>query len=126
MNSPDANELLAIAIETLLSRVLPVVPKEREYDVRMIARAMAISQRELSKGSRIEETVYGVFSELVKGEHGSSEPADPRKLVAGDIREGRYDEGAKQAVLQRALRQVTSGQLELSNPKLLGDWKGAV
>ena len=75
MNSPDAHELLTVANETLLSRVLPAVPKELEYEVRMIARAMSISARELRQGHRIEEAgrkalagVLGSGSDVLSGD----------------------------------------------------------
>lgn len=125
MNSPDANELLTVASETLLSRVLPAVPKDLEYDVRMIARAMAISAREFSKGRSIEEAEYDVLSGLVDSKHGRSDSADMRQSLSQAIRSGLYDEhGPNRNALLEALRAITTGQLELDNPRLVARKKG--
>lgn len=119
MNSPDAHELLTVASETLLSRVLPAVPKDLEYDVRMIARAMAISAREFRNGRSIEETEYNVLSGLIDS-NGHLNSADMRKSVSQAIRSGLYDErGPDRNALLEALRHITTGQLELSNPRLV-------
>ncbi|MDF0750100.1 DUF6285 domain-containing protein [Marinobacter sp. 71-i] len=125
MNSPDANELLTVASETLLSRILPAVPKDLEYDVRMIARAMAISSRECGKGRSIEEAEYDVLSGLVNRKHGCLDAAEMRKSLSQAIRSGLYDEhGPNRNALLEALRAITKGELELCNPKLVDCKKG--
>ena len=48
MNRPDACELLEVARETLLKDVLPSVPENLRYEVRMIARGTATSRPRIS------------------------------------------------------------------------------
>lgn len=124
MNSPDAFELLTIASETLLSRVLPAVSQDLEYDVRMIAKAMSVSAQELRKGEEIAEAEYQLLSTLIDSNHELSSSEDLRKTVSQQIRTGFYDaSGSGRCVLLKALRAITIGQLELSNPKLVDPMK---
>lgn len=124
MNSPDAFELLTIASETLLSRILPAVSQDLEYDVRMIAKAMSVSAQELRKGEEIAEAEYQLLSTLIDSNHELSSSEDLRKTVSQQIRTGFYDaSGSGQVVLLKALRAITIGQLELSNPKLVDPMK---
>lgn len=126
MNSPDAHELLTVANETLLSRVLPAVPKELEYEVRMIARAMSISARELRQEHRIEEAGRKALAGVLGSGSGALSGDAQRLQLSQQIRRGDYDQpGADQDAMISALRQTNIGQLQLSNPRLVGSLKGS-
>lgn len=90
MNSPDGNKLLMVASRTLFPRVLPAMPNDLEYNVRMIARAMAISARELWKGGSIEKAEYNIFWGLIDSKHGHLGPANLRRSVSQAIRSSLY------------------------------------
>jgi hypothetical protein len=45
---PDARELLNIARDTFLQRLLPLIPDSARYDALMVANALGIASRELA------------------------------------------------------------------------------
>jgi hypothetical protein len=99
---PDARELLGVARAVLIDTVLPAVPQAMHYQVRMIASAMAMAERELSVGL----------------------PQDPQSskgaTLDARIRGGEFDApGAKRDALERKLQEWVAARLAISNPKML-------
>lgn len=126
---PSAREILAEAQRVLASRLLPRLPEEAHYEARMVARAMAIAERELAGGDAVlrEElvaaaTLYGE-DELVEGDHAALairlEELNAR--LCTDIREGRFDAPERAQLLLMQLRRSTLARLRLSNPKAMSD-----
>lgn len=101
MDRPDAATLLAVARETMVERLLPVLPPERRMDGLMIANALGIALRELALGEPPPDA------------------AAERQLVA-DIRAGRYDTpGPERDALAAELRRRVTLRVAISNPKAL-------
>jgi hypothetical protein len=99
---PDARELLSVARTALIDAVLPTVPEAARYEVRMIASAMAMAERELGAGV----------------------PQDPQSSngAALDIRirAGEFDApGPKRDAVERRLREWVAARLAINNPKML-------
>lgn len=99
---PDALALLSVARATLIDDVLPTVPEAARYQVRMIANAMAMAERELAAGV----------------------PQDPklRDGAALDplIRAGEFDApGPERDARARELREWVTARLAINNPKML-------
>lgn len=124
-NRPNAQELLAIARDTLIAEVLPALPEKLRYSGLMIANAIAIARREIETGeapARAELTrLCTLFAEppreLAEAALHRAVESYNRRLATG-IRGGRFDE-EERPVLVEHLRQTTAEKLAVSNPKAL-------
>ncbi len=117
-DGPNGAVLLAIARACLLDEVLPSVPPERIYAVRMIANAMAIAARELAAADESEaerERIAALYRRA-----GHAEPAgtiaEIERRLAQDIRAGRFD--GEEKALVALLEWQVDRRLALANPKL--------
>lgn len=119
----DACELLNVARQTLLEKLLPVLPADLRYEALMIANAMAIARREYQLAAQAEHVEMDALQCLSISQAGIPENLDAaRRQVAGAIRAGHYDTaGPNQNELLRTLERVTLGRLAISNPKVLGN-----
>ncbi|MDH0645323.1 DUF6285 domain-containing protein [Pseudomonas sp. GD03858] len=116
-------DLLSTARSVLIDEVLPELKGARLYECRMIARAMAIVERELEQGPALASIEANALAQIM-ARHGLAEitPAHARSLLASFIRKGVFDE-ADNAQLQMldALQRITQARLAISNPKVLRD-----
>jgi hypothetical protein len=122
---PNAIQLLAIARATLLDKLFTQLPEELRYEALMIANAMAIAIREQANG---ETAARGELARLralfVDPEQplASAAPeaalSDYRRRLATDIRNGRFDGAAREALLAH-LAQTAAEAVAISNPKAL-------
>ncbi len=125
---PDALELLEVARETLLQRVLPELEGDARYQALMIANAMAIAIRELTPGAVELEAELERLRGLYEGE-GQSGLSGPGALefleeqLAKDLRAGELD-GGPQLGVRRLLRARTEARVRVSNPKRLDRERG--
>lgn len=94
---PDGHELLAVARELVLQRLLPALPEAMRYEALMVANAIAIAARELvgHPGTDLRTDEY-------------------ERVLASAIRNGHCDEDKQ---LARQLRASTLAKLQISNPK---------
>jgi Domain of unknown function (DUF6285) len=127
-DQPTLDDLLDGARESLLEKVLPVVPDDRRLEVLMIANALAIARRmagagELALRSELRglETIYRLAPEADL--HG---PALVTKLhelktrLARDIRGGAFDRsGIERDAVAAQLWNVTVEKLRETRPKML-------
>ena len=123
---PHAADLLKTAREAVTAEILPALPEALRYTGLMVANAIAIAEREFAAGDaagRAEgERLWKLLSQR-------SEPlatdtltdalARYNRLLAGDIRAGRFD-GKERGALLEHLRRTTEEKLAVSNPKALG------
>jgi hypothetical protein len=119
----DACELLNVARQTLLEKLLPVLPADLRYETLMIANAMAIARRECQLAAQAEHAEMDALQclSISQADEPSRGLETARRQLAGAIREGHYDTpGPGQDELLSALERVTLGQLAISNPKVLG------
>lgn len=119
----DACELLNVARQTLLEKLLPMLPADLRYEALMIANAMAMARREYQLAAQAEQAEMDALQGLSISQAGVPETLDAaRRQVASAIRAGHYDTaGPNQNQLLRTLERGTRGRLAISNPKLLGN-----
>jgi aminoglycoside phosphotransferase (APT) family kinase protein len=109
---PTSRDLLALARETLLDELLPLLPPERERDAHLIATVMAIAAREAADEGwerKIEAALaefYGDRASLAR--------------FAADLRNGAFETSPSRAAGARAiLWQLTIAKLREGNPQFL-------
>ena len=125
-NLPEGADLLRIARETLLGELKPLVPEHARYTLAMIANAMAIAARELEAGAsparealaRLDR-IYGEPARELHGEALANALKERERRLAGDIRNGRFDEGAGHDAVVAHLKASVAARLAISNPKYL-------
>ena len=114
----DAQELLAVARQTLLTEVLPQVSGDTIYQVRMIANAMAIAAREVGEADRYAEDEQAALANLLEIDVGGDATELSQRLCQW-IDQGYFDHAGEQQRLIAGLRSITVAKLRISNPKLL-------
>ena len=126
-NLPQGADLLAIARDTLLGELRPLLDEHGRYTAAMIANAMAIAAREAAAGetpalaalARLDG-LHGTPHRPLHGAalHAALDSHDRR--LAADIRAGVYDAGdERQRALLDHLRDSVVAKLRISSPKSL-------
>ena len=125
MDIPDAFNLLDAARESLVSQLLPALPREQRYLGLMIANALAIAARECSQRNGVIDReiewlrrMLGPDVPPIEGTR-TAELAALRRAVAIAIRAGRHDAADDQTALTAELLHVAADWLAISNPKAL-------
>lgn len=110
---PDGADLLAEVSRTLKEAVLPAVPREHQYALRMSLNALSIARRQLLAGGLPDEAEAIQLSALlgVEGELPQLHRELARRIRAGDA--------DTDTTLQSLLWQVTRRQVEESAPRYL-------
>lgn len=118
---PGGIELLRVARDTLLRKLLPALAPQYHYDARMVANAMAIAARELEAAAG---DAAGECARLARLMPDWQAPADAQAALregnarlAQRIRAGAFDSAAAQRELAAHLEAVTRARLAISNPK---------
>ena len=122
---PEAADLLALARETLLEKVLPELSGEARYQALMIASAMAMAEREISA----DPAQLANEAQMLLGLYEHDDAAvnqDPEQIMqrlrtqfARELRRGEFDGGLQFAV-RKLLRHQLERQLAVSKPRVLG------
>jgi hypothetical protein len=113
---PSAADLVALARDVLDGTLAPLLPPERRADAALVARAMAIAERELREGGAPIAAAEAELAAL----YGAGDPERLLRRLADDIRAGAYDAaGARRAAVLRLLRAITAAKLRASNPAFL-------
>jgi aminoglycoside phosphotransferase (APT) family kinase protein len=109
---PSSRDLLALARETLLDELLPLLPPERERDAHLIATVMAIAAREQAEEGWQAE--IGAALDELYGDAGSP------SCLAADLRNGAFETSPSQETAARAiLWRLTIAKLREGNPQFL-------
>jgi hypothetical protein len=113
---PTGPSLLALARDVLLRDLLPLLPRERQLEARLVAGAMAIAEREAAAGEGPAQRV----AVALQGFYGKGElPALLRRL-GGDLRAGAFEDDEERAGAARAiLWRLTLAKLRLANPRFV-------
>ena len=110
---PSGAALLALARAVLVDELVPLLPEEHREQALLVARCMAIEQREAA----IDETLEHELREL----YGAA--ADPDQLLARfacDLRNGAFENSPDREPSARAmLWRLTIAKLRQSNPEFL-------
>jgi hypothetical protein len=123
---PTAVELLEAVCATLAEEVLPQVPHELRYSLRMAANAIGIALRDLVGGEEADRqeaaSAAALYGETMTEEAGASAAELVQRLnrrLAGEIRAGRFDPPDREAALRRHLMRAASARTAIGNPKAL-------
>ena len=118
LDRPDGSELLAVARQTLLERIVPALPEDLRYDALMVANAIAIAAREMSQTSQAIDRERAALAALLDASGQNLDLADLRRVLGRRIRDGVFD-GARLPELRAVLRDAVAARVAISNPKLL-------
>ena len=110
---PTGAELLAIAREVLRKELLPLLPKDRQYDALMIANAMGIAERQLREGEAPAQVEAAQLGALLQAQ---GDLATLSRQLACEIRSGLLDESLP---AQDLLWRMTLQRVRESAPRAL-------
>ena len=110
---PRGDRLLALARDLLLRDLLPLLPKDKQLDGRMIANAMAIAGRELERAAEEERPAFAQVQPELAAQVKSGEA---QRGLAAEIRSGRHDGDLP---IHELLLRVARARLAIANPKAL-------
>ncbi|MBZ2188679.1 DUF6285 domain-containing protein [Alcanivorax sp. JB21] len=108
---PDGADLLDTVATVLRDDILPALPAEKHYALRMTLNALGIARRQLQAGDAAEEVEYESLQVLLDQE-GSHE--EVTRGFADLIRAGGVDDDA---ALQRMLWSLTAQRVSESAPR---------
>lgn len=124
-DAPDGVQLLTLARAALLETLLPSLPKDKQFEARLVANAMAIAARELEAGrgpmDGDVDALAALFDErdgdiMAKSETREEALERLSWRAAAEIRSGRRD---GQRVLYDVLLRSVTWRLAESNPRAL-------
>src|SRR5215471_14415729 len=110
---PSGPALLALAREVLLTELVPLLPEEGRVDALLVARCMAIAEREAEAGVRPEHELC-----LLYGASTGNDGLLAR--FARELRIGAFENSPDRDLYARAiLWRLTIAKLRQSNPEFL-------
>jgi hypothetical protein len=125
----NGSELLQVAREELVKRLLPELPAALRYQALMVANAMMIACRELElEQDRVALELAGLRDVLGVRDSAGATDAESRaeqlqalrRRLCAAIRAGEFDQpGAAQAALLAHLQATASGRVAITRPRLL-------
>jgi Domain of unknown function (DUF6285) len=110
---PTAPELLDAMAAKLFGEVREWVPRERRFQVLVLANLCAVIARELRAGAEPDLADTRLFCDLL-GEEGGAGPRDAAELVAKRIRAGELDGQLGEVIVR--LREHVARKLEIARP----------
>ena len=110
---PSGAALLALARDVLLRELLPLLPEERRLDALLVARCMAIAEREAETGEAPERELRNLYG--AGGDTDERLRRFARELRIGAFENSRDGEARARAILWR----LTVAKLRRSNPEFL-------
>jgi hypothetical protein len=110
---PTAPELLEAMAAQLYTEVREWVPRERRFQVLVLANLCAVIARELRAGERPSLQATRLFVDLL-GEEGGADPRDAAELLARRIRAGELDASLGETIAR--LREHVARKLEVARP----------
>jgi aminoglycoside phosphotransferase (APT) family kinase protein len=115
---PGGAGLLALGRELLLGELLPLLPSERHRELRLVATAMAIAEREAAAGDAPARDILRPLRQL----YGDGDLAGMLRRLAADLRVGAFEACEARARAARAiLWHLTILKLREGNPQFLAD-----
>ena len=118
LDRPDGSELLAVARQTLLERIVPALPEDLRYDALMVANAIAIAAREMNQTSQAIDREREALAALLGAAGQDLDLAGLRRALGRRIREGAFDD-ARLHEVRAVLWDSVAARVAISNPKLL-------
>jgi aminoglycoside phosphotransferase (APT) family kinase protein len=116
---PGGAGLLALGRELLLDRILPLLPPERHRELRLVATALAIAERETVAGDAPAREIAALLEDFYGRDSGVAETGLLRRLAA-ELRAGAFDRCDSRGQKARAiLWRLTILKLREGNPGFL-------
>jgi len=114
---PRGPALLTLARDVLINDLLPLLPRDRQFDARLVANCMAIAERE----AETPECANAIFSQLETLLDADSRGGSALlSRFARELRIGGLDNSPERAARARAiLWRLTIARLRLANPRFL-------
>jgi hypothetical protein len=109
---PTAPELLDAMAGKLFSEVREWVPRERRFQILVLANLCAVIARELRAGEAPSREDLALFAGLTGNE--ATDPREAARELAGEIRAGRLDDDLDAVIAQ--LRAHVRRKLEIARP----------
>jgi len=117
-NRPTGEELLATARRTLLDDLLPLLPADKSYEALMIANAMAIASRELTRCNDDDALADQHIAQFYRVA-GVDKDTDISEYALARLIRNRAIDAQHASRLFELLLALTRDKLALSNPKYL-------
>jgi hypothetical protein len=132
---PSGAGLLALGRELILQEILPLLPPERHRDLRLVATAMAIAEREAEAGGAPAQEIAGMLQRLYGqdphrprasclpgGQDARGPEVDLLRRFAAELRAGAFAECESRGRKARAiLWRLTILKLREGNPGFLAE-----
>lgn len=116
---PDAHNLLATALETLRTDLIPALPPEKRYSALMTANALAMVEREMRPAGD-DHSGFLKAAAALYGPTAETSASALEKRLCTDIEAGRFDaEGPKRRAAIQCLKASVTARLAITNPKLV-------
>src|SRR5579863_1658911 len=113
---PTGPALSALARSVLLEELLPLLPRERQLEARLVAAAMAIAEREAAAGEAPSEWVADSLEQL----YGAGDLDLQLHRLAADLRQGAFEsEEWRERGVRILLWRLTIAKLRAANPRFL-------
>ena len=111
---PSGPALLALAHDILTNELMPLLPDERRPDALLVARCMAIAQREAEVSAEQGPAILREIEMLC------GQGADVLRRFARELRIGAFENSPDRELCARAiLWRLTIAKLRHSNPEFL-------
>ena len=114
---PTAPELLDAMAAKLLTEVREWVPRERRFQILVLANLCAVIARELRAGEGPDHSDLALFNELAGAQ--SADPREAARELAAALRAGRLDDDLEAAIAR--LREHVARKLEVARPGYGGE-----
>lgn len=119
---PSGAALLALGRQWLLDDLLPLLPAERHRELRLVAAAMAIAEREAAAGDGQVFEIGEMLVSIYAGLEAVGALGDLLLRLAADLRDGAFETCEMRRRNARALLwQLTMMKLREGNPQFLAD-----
>jgi hypothetical protein len=118
LDQPSGDALLQQARHVLLNDLLPLLPRERAYEARMAAAAMATAAREMTQGGQARARIAQAITDFYRRAGLPNADAANESTLARDIR-GKAIGARHEPALRELLETLVRERLAISNPKYL-------
>lgn len=110
---PDGSELLDVVVGVLREDILPAMPAEQQYSIRMVLNAIGIARRQMLHGGDQEQREQVLLMDLLGA---SGAPDQLPRQFAASVRDGKVKDSP---ALKALLWQITLQRVQESAPRYL-------
>jgi len=115
---PTGPALLALASDVLLNQLMPLLPPKAHLEARLVAKSMAIAEREAILGTAPAPGILHELEELYR--EGDEDKQVLLHRFARDLRVGAFEQGEpRERDAREILWRLTIAKLRNANPRFL-------